>query len=41
MLSGNPARDHREWMKSEVMLRKLPKLFARVDALEREHNREE
>jgi UDP-3-O-[3-hydroxymyristoyl] glucosamine N-acyltransferase len=35
-ISGNPARDHREWMKAEVMLRKqLPKLFARVDALER------
>jgi UDP-3-O-[3-hydroxymyristoyl] glucosamine N-acyltransferase len=35
-VSGNPARDHREDMRREVMLRKLPKLIARVDALERE-----
>ncbi len=36
MISGNPARDHREWMKAEVMIRRLPKLVARVDKLERE-----
>lgn len=39
MISGNPARDHREWMRSEVMLRKLPKVIARVDALERERDK--
>jgi len=38
-ISGNPARDHREWMRSEVMLRKLPKIIARVDALERERDK--
>lgn len=37
-VSGNPARDHREWMKAEVMLRRLPKLVARVDKLERERD---
>jgi UDP-3-O-[3-hydroxymyristoyl] glucosamine N-acyltransferase len=36
MVSGNPARDHRETLRAEVMVRKLPKLIARVDALERE-----
>ena len=41
MVSGNPARDHREWMKAEVMVRKLPKVIARVDALERELHRDE
>ncbi|MDQ2865557.1 MAG: UDP-3-O-(3-hydroxymyristoyl)glucosamine N-acyltransferase [Candidatus Eremiobacteraeota bacterium] len=35
MVSGNPAREHRETLRTEVMLRKLPKLLARVDALER------
>ncbi|HEY5339454.1 MAG TPA: UDP-3-O-(3-hydroxymyristoyl)glucosamine N-acyltransferase [Candidatus Aquilonibacter sp.] len=35
MVSGNPARDHRETLRSEVMLRKLPELLARLDALER------
>ncbi|HEV7178427.1 MAG TPA: UDP-3-O-(3-hydroxymyristoyl)glucosamine N-acyltransferase [Candidatus Baltobacteraceae bacterium] len=40
MISGNPARDHRETLRTEVMLRKLPKLIARVDALERERTRE-
>lgn len=39
-ISGNPARDHREWMKSEVMVRRLPKLVARVEKLERERNDE-
>jgi UDP-3-O-[3-hydroxymyristoyl] glucosamine N-acyltransferase len=34
-VSGNPARDHREELRREVILRKLPKLVARVDALER------
>jgi UDP-3-O-[3-hydroxymyristoyl] glucosamine N-acyltransferase len=41
MISGNPARDHREWMRSEVMLRKLPKIVARIDALEREREKSE
>lgn len=33
-VSGRPAREHREELKREVMVRKLPKLVARVDALE-------
>jgi UDP-3-O-[3-hydroxymyristoyl] glucosamine N-acyltransferase len=35
MISGNPARDHRETLRNEVMLRKLPDLLKRVDALEK------
>ncbi len=38
-VSGGPARDHRETMRAEVMLRNLPKLIARVDALERDRAR--
>jgi UDP-3-O-[3-hydroxymyristoyl] glucosamine N-acyltransferase len=34
-VSGNPAREHRDELRREVMIRKLPKLVARVDALER------
>jgi len=34
-VSGNPARAHREELRREVMIRKLPKLFDRVDSLER------
>ena len=34
-VSGNPAREHREELRREVMIRRLPKLVARVDALER------
>ncbi len=34
-VSGRPARDHREDLRLEVMIRKLPKLFDRVEALER------
>lgn len=34
-VSGNPAHDHRDELRREVMIRKLPKLFDRVDALER------
>jgi UDP-3-O-[3-hydroxymyristoyl] glucosamine N-acyltransferase len=34
-LSGMPGRDHREHLKTEVMLRNLPKVIARVEALER------
>lgn len=33
-VSGTPARPHREDLKREVMLRDLPKLVARVEALE-------
>ncbi|HEY1655424.1 MAG TPA: UDP-3-O-(3-hydroxymyristoyl)glucosamine N-acyltransferase [Candidatus Tumulicola sp.] len=39
-VSGNPARDHREELRREVMIRRLPKLVARVDALERALERE-
>jgi len=35
MISGNPARDHRETLRNEVMLRKLPQLLKRIDALEK------
>lgn len=34
-VSGNPARDHRVELRQEVMIRSLPKLFDRVEALER------
>ncbi|MBV8529709.1 MAG: UDP-3-O-(3-hydroxymyristoyl)glucosamine N-acyltransferase [Candidatus Eremiobacteraeota bacterium] len=34
-VSGNPAHDHRDELRREVMIRRLPKLFDRVDALER------
>ena len=33
-VSGRPARPHKEELRREVMVRKLPKLFSRVDALE-------
>jgi UDP-3-O-[3-hydroxymyristoyl] glucosamine N-acyltransferase len=35
MVSGNPARDHRERIRAKVMVRNLPKLVARVEALEK------
>lgn len=35
-VSGAPAREHREELRQEVMVRRLPKLVARVEALERE-----
>lgn len=38
-LSGMPGREHREHLKTEVMLRRLPKLVARVEELERERAR--
>ncbi len=34
-VSGNPAHHHRDELRQQVMLRKLPKLFERVEALER------
>jgi UDP-3-O-[3-hydroxymyristoyl] glucosamine N-acyltransferase len=34
-VSGRPARPHKEELRREVMVRSLPKLLARVDALER------
>jgi UDP-3-O-[3-hydroxymyristoyl] glucosamine N-acyltransferase len=34
MISGRPARAHRDELRGQALLRKLPKLFARVDALE-------
>ena len=40
-VSGNPARDHREDLRREVMIRKLPKLIARVEALERRLGKDE
>ncbi len=33
-ISGRPARPHKDELRREVMVRKLPKLFSRVDALE-------
>jgi UDP-3-O-[3-hydroxymyristoyl] glucosamine N-acyltransferase len=39
-VSGNPARDHREHLRREVMIRKLPKLFERVEDLERSRSRQ-
>jgi UDP-3-O-[3-hydroxymyristoyl] glucosamine N-acyltransferase len=39
-LSGNPAHDHREELRQKVMIRKLPKLFDRVDLLERSRTSE-
>ena len=38
-VSGNPAHDHRDELRREVMIRKLPKLFDRVEALERLRSR--
>jgi UDP-3-O-[3-hydroxymyristoyl] glucosamine N-acyltransferase len=35
VISGQPARDHREELKQQVRLRNLEKLFERVSALER------
>ncbi len=37
-ISGNPAQDHRDELRREVMIRKLPKLLDRVEALERAHS---
>ncbi|MBV9719042.1 MAG: UDP-3-O-(3-hydroxymyristoyl)glucosamine N-acyltransferase [Candidatus Eremiobacteraeota bacterium] len=34
-VSGRPAHDHRDELRRKVMIRKLPKLFDRVEALER------
>ena len=34
-VSGRPARPHKEELRREVMVRNLPKLVARVDALEK------
>lgn len=34
-VSGNPAREHREELRREVMIRRLPKLVGRVEAIER------
>jgi UDP-3-O-[3-hydroxymyristoyl] glucosamine N-acyltransferase len=38
-ISGNPAQHHRDELRREVMIRKLPKLFDRVAALERSSSR--
>jgi UDP-3-O-[3-hydroxymyristoyl] glucosamine N-acyltransferase len=38
-ISGNPAQSHRDELRREVMIRKLPKLFDRVEALERSSSR--
>jgi UDP-3-O-[3-hydroxymyristoyl] glucosamine N-acyltransferase len=38
-ISGNPAQDHRDELRRQVMIRKLPKLFDRVEALERSSSR--
>jgi UDP-3-O-[3-hydroxymyristoyl] glucosamine N-acyltransferase len=34
-ISGRPAQPHRDELRHQALLRKLPKLFSRVDALER------
>lgn len=39
-VSGNPARNHRDELRQEVMIRRLPKLFDRVEALERSRSDE-
>jgi UDP-3-O-[3-hydroxymyristoyl] glucosamine N-acyltransferase len=39
-ISGNPAKDHHEELRRQVMIRKLPKLFDRVEALERSRLRQ-
>ncbi|HEY1867379.1 MAG TPA: UDP-3-O-(3-hydroxymyristoyl)glucosamine N-acyltransferase, partial [Candidatus Cybelea sp.] len=39
-LSGNPAHDHRDELRQKVMIRRLPKLFDRVEALERSRSPE-
>lgn len=39
-ISGNPAQSHRDELRREVMIRKLPKLFDRVEALERSSSRD-
>ena len=39
-ISGNPANDHHEELRRQVMIRKLPKLFDRVEALERSQSRQ-
>jgi UDP-3-O-[3-hydroxymyristoyl] glucosamine N-acyltransferase len=39
-VSGDPARDHREELRRQVMIRRLPKLFDRVEALERSRLRQ-
>ncbi len=36
-VSGSPARDHRENLRVQASVRRLPKLYGRVDALERAH----
>lgn len=38
--SGDPAQEHRANLKTEVMLRRLPKLISRVEALERQRKSE-
>jgi UDP-3-O-[3-hydroxymyristoyl] glucosamine N-acyltransferase len=38
-ISGNPAQHHRDELRRQVMIRKLPKLFDRVEALERSSSR--
>jgi UDP-3-O-[3-hydroxymyristoyl] glucosamine N-acyltransferase len=40
-VSGIPARDHREQLKVQAYVRRLPKLFERVEALERNDNPDE
>jgi len=39
-ISGNPAKGHHEELRRQVMIRKLPKLFDRVEALERSRLRQ-
>jgi UDP-3-O-[3-hydroxymyristoyl] glucosamine N-acyltransferase len=39
-VSGSPAHDHRDELRRQVMIRKLPKLFDRVEALERSRSQQ-
>lgn len=39
-VSGSPAHDHRDELRQKVMIRNLPKLFDRVEALERSRSAE-
>ncbi len=39
-VSGRPASDHRDELRRKVMIRNLPKLFDRVDALERSRSQQ-
>jgi UDP-3-O-[3-hydroxymyristoyl] glucosamine N-acyltransferase len=39
-VSGQPAMEHRGWVRLQAYIRRLPKLFARIDALEKSRDAE-